>query len=403
MQSSLKRRGQRVLSMLAGLDSGWLMSIRQLIAGFVLVCLLASCATRPEETAEIRTLLPMEAVDVSQEQQLVVEDPTARHGGPDGIQTVVAFSAGGADGAFGAGVLSGWTASGTRPDFDVVTGVSTGALLAVLAFLGPDYDPLVEQLYTTQTNASIFREQGLGGVFGDSLYDNTPLKKQIEEIVTQDLLNRIAAEHRKGRRLYVATTNLDAGTSVIWDMGKIAQGGRTNTLLHFQKVLRASAAVPGYFKPVYIKPQRGIQLRQAHVDGGVKEPVLFSKFMLDVPVRKKQLFLVINGSTAKHNASRPVEPKLAEIARKTITELIRELQQDTIFRHYVTAKNNGSSFRVTSIPDSIPIAQESLDFDQVRMRKLYKAGYEIGVNGAWRQIPRSMLDRDREVAQSLIE
>ncbi len=386
--------------MLAGLASEKGTLIRQLFAGFVCACLLSACASRPKETAEIRTLIPMEAVDETQGPQISIETEGAQPGGPDGIQTAVAFSAGGADGAFGAGVLSGWTASGTRPDFDVVTGVSTGALLAVLAFLGPQYDPLIEKLYTTQTNQSIFRNNGLGGIFGDSLYDNAPLKAQIEEIVTQPLLNKIAAEHRKGRRLYVATTNLDAGTAVIWDMGKIAQGGRTNTLLHFQKVLRASAAVPGYFKPVYIKPQRGVQLRQAHVDGGVKEPVLFSQFMMDTPVKKKQVFLVINGSTARHNATRPVEPKLAAIARKTITELIRELQQDTIFRHYVTAKNTNAKFHVTSIPDSIPIAQESLEFDPKRMRKLYKAGYEIGSQGAWQNKPRGLLDRDRQVAEA---
>ena len=389
--------------MLAGLVSGRGAFARQLIAGTMVLFILAACANRPEETAEIRTLVPMEAIDIAQGPQLPVGVNGIRPGGEDGIQTVVAFSAGGADGAFGAGILSGWTAHGSRPEFDVVTGVSTGALLAVLAFLGPDYDRLIERLYTSQTNEKIFRNQGLGGVFGDSLYDNTPLKKQIEDIVTQGLLDKVAEEHRKGRRLYVVTTNLDAGSEVIWDMGKIAQGGRTNTLLHFQKVLRASAAVPGYFKPVYIKPQRGVQLRQAHVDGGVKEPVLFSPFMVDVPARKKQLFLIINGSTAQHNAHRPVEPKLSEIARKTITELIRELQEDTIFRHYTTAKNAGAEFNVVSIPDSIPIAQESLNFDQERMKKLFKAGYDIGASGKWRTMPRSIHERDRQIAAAVTE
>ena len=373
------------------------------IAGIALLLLVAACASRPEETAEIRTLIPTEAVDLAQGPVLTNSSEESRPGGADRIHTIVAFSAGGADGAFGAGILSGWTASGTRPDFDVVTGVSTGALLAVLAFLGPEYDPLIEELYTTQTNETIFRKLGLGGLFSDSLYDNAPFKAQLEEVVTEELVAKIAAEHNKGRRLYVATTNLDAGEVVIWDMGKIAQGGRTNPLQHFQKVLRASAAVPGYFKPVYIKPKRGVQLRQAHVDGGVKEPVLFSRFMARSPVKKKQLFMVINGTTRRYNASRPVEPTLADISRKTISELIRELQHDTIFRHYVDARNSGTDFRMTSIPDSIPIAQESLNFDPVRMRKLFSAGRAIGAQGTsgWHTMPPQTDMREHQVAHSV--
>lgn len=369
------------------------------IAGLALLLLAAACASRPEETAEIRTLVPTEAIDLAQGPGFPEIAETSRPGGADGIHTIVAFSAGGADGAFGAGVLSGWSAHGSRPDFDVVTGVSTGALLAVLAFLGPEYDALIEQLYTTQSNETIFRKLGFGGLFGDSLYDNAPFKEQLEEIVTEELVAKIAAEHLKGRRLYVATTNLDAGEVVIWDMGKIAQGGRTNPLQHFQKVLRASAAVPGYFKPVYIKPKRGVQLRQAHVDGGVKEPVVFSRFMARSPVKKKQLFMVINGTTRRYNASRPVEPTLADISRKTISELVRELQHDTIFRHYVDATNSGTAFHMTSIPDSIPIAQESLDFNPARMRKLFDAGRAIGAKGTgeWHTRPPELDMQERQI------
>ena len=357
---------------------------------FFLLCVafIAACVSRPEESAEIRTLTPQEAVDSFAGPQLEGELPNA---GDDNVHTILALSAGGADGAFGAGVLAGWTASGKRPEFDVVTGVSTGSLLAVLAFLGSEYDGLIRLLYTTQTNEKVFRKRGLDGVFGDSLYDNGPLKEQIEEYVTPELVAKVAAEHNKGRRLYVATTNLDAGELVIWDMGKIAQGGRTNPVQHFQKVLRASSAVPGYFQPVYIKPQRGVQLRQAHVDGGVKEPILYASFMSKANAKEKNLYLVINGTTRRFNASKPVEPKLASIAQKTISELIRELQHDTIFRHFVRAKNDSVNFHLTSIPDSIPIAQDALDFNTKRMQRLYRTGFEIGRKGpeTWQKKPPS--------------
>lgn len=348
-------------------------------AALMLLVMASACAERPQEAVATRTLLPMEAVDPD----ALPEQVLSTHGeADDGVHTVLALSAGGADGAYGAGVLVGWTKSGTRPQFDVVTGVSTGALMAVLAFLGPDYDDELQRFYTTQSNDKIFRKRGLDGLFGESLYDNGPLKSQIEEFITDDVLRRISAEYAKGRRLYVATTNLDAGELVIWDMGEIANGGRSDDKLHFQKVLRASAAVPAYFAPVYIKPQRGIQLRQAHVDGGVKEPVLVSGFMFPSDKKvKKELYMVINGNTVRENAAAPVKANLPDIAKKSIMEMMREIQTDTIFRDFVLAQNVGAKFHLTAIPDSIPLAQEGLNFEPERMNRLFQAGYAAGVNG----------------------
>lgn len=358
----------------------------RLAALSVALVVVVACAERPREAVAIRTLQPMEAVDANATSAQIFGAGLAR-ADDDGVHSVLALSAGGADGAYGAGVLKGWTENGTRPEFDVVTGVSTGALMAVLAFLGPEYDGKLEEFYTNQTNETIYRKGG--GILGESLYDNEPLKEQIADFVTQDVLDKIAAEHAKGRRLYVATTNLDAGDLVIWDMGEIANGGRADDAQHFQKVLRASAAVPAFFPPVYIKPQRGIQLRQAHVDGGVKEPVLVKSFMFPEKAREKQLFMIINGNTTKLNASRPVDPSALEIAKKSIVELMRELQDDTLYRNFVLARNVNAQFRMTQIPDAIPLAEEGLDFDQERMRNLFQAGFQQGAKGpeAWRTEP----------------
>lgn len=381
--------------------SGFTRRIARIFIAFVLVAGISACAQRPEESAGIRTLLPMEAVeDLGILKASIGLESTNRKKG-DGIHTVLALSSGGADGAYGAGVLVGWTKSGTRPKFDVVTGVSTGALQAVLAFLGPEYDPLLKEFYTTLESKDILRSKGLGGLFGDSLYDNKPLKKQIERVVTPQLLEKIAAEYDSGRRLYVATTNLDAGDLVIWDMGKIAKGGRTNKLLHFQKVLRASSAVPAYFEPVYIKPQRGIQLRQAHVDGGVKKPVLVSDFMFQSSLKKKALYMIINGSTTKYNATHAVKPTLAEISRKTILEMMRELQENTIYRDYVLARNEGAKFRITSIPDTFPSSVDMLKFDSARMKKLFVIGHAVGASGTkkWATEPNLLTNGERLAAR----
>jgi len=369
------------------------------VTALVMMATVSACAQRPQEAVATRTLLPMEAVDpnATSEQALSTH---ARAADEDGVHTVLALSAGGADGAYGAGVLVGWTKNGTRPQFDVVTGVSTGALMAVLAFLGPEYDSQLQRFYTTQSNATIFKKRGLDGVLGESLYDNGPLKNQIEEFITEDVMVKIAAEYDRGRRLYVATTNLDAGELVIWDMGEIAKGGRSDSLLHFQKVLRASAAVPAYFAPVYIKPQRGIQLRQAHVDGGVKEPVLVSGFMFPKGKQPKQLYMVINGNTLRQNATVPVQANLADIAKKSIVEMMRKIQDDTIYRDFVLARNVGAKFHLTAIPDSIPLAQQSLDFDTARMKMLFEAGYANGLKGPkeWQNLPPNVAPDERIAA-----
>jgi len=356
------------------------------IIALVALVILVACIQRPKETLEIRTISPMEAIDPI---NAVIHKSEYRDA--DKVYRVLALSSGGADGAFGAGVLRGWTQSNERPNFDVVTGVSTGALMAVLAFLGPEYDDMLESLYTSISSKDIFRKKGLGAFGSDSLYDYTPLKKQIESVITEELIAKVAQEHARGRRLYVATTNLDAGELVVWDMGDIANGGRTNPVQHFQKVLRASAAVPGFFPPVYIKPQRGVQLRQAHVDGGVKAPILVSDAMYVSRQKKRQLYMIVNGNTAKYNSSVPISGKLADIAQKSIAELMRELMDDTIYRGYAGAVNSGMKFYMTSIPDSILPSQKSLNFDKTRMRKIFEAGRMIGLNGlsAWsRQPPR---------------
>ncbi len=376
--------------------------LRAIAVAAIVMVAASGCVQRPKETAAIRTIQPMEAVDPNATAEQTLTKTSVEVAEDDGVHTVLALSAGGSDGAYGAGVLNGWSKNGNRPKFDVVTGVSTGSLMAVLAFLGPEYDGMLEKFYTTQSNDKIYKKRGLDGVLGDSLYDNGPLKAQIEAFVTQDVLNKIAEEHRKGRRLYVATTNLDAGELVVWDMGEIATGTRSDSVLHFQKVLRASAAVPAYFPPVYIKPQRGIELRQAHVDGGVKAPILVAGYMFpDTKKVRKELYMVVNGNTTKLNASEPVKPTLASIAQKSIVEMMRVLQDDSVFRDYVLARNVGAKFHLTQIPDSIPLSNEGLDFDAKRMRLLYDAGFADGAKGPgqWLSEP-PKVDRYEKLAKN---
>jgi len=342
---------------------------------------LAGCtSTRPLEQLALRGLTPDHAVTLFDEKNQpvnVVGDSKSDHDSLD----ILAISGGGSNGAYGAGVVYGWAKAGHRPNFDVITGISTGALIAILTFAGPQYDEQLKELYTEQTNQKVYRKKGvISGLFSDSYFDNKPFKRQIQKVVNASLLDVIAQEYRKGRRLYIGTTNLDAGKLVVWDIGKLAASDRPNKVLRTQKIIRASASVPGFFKPVYIKPRNGIEVRQAHVDGSVKAPVLIRNFMFNRPAKKKNLYVLINSQMKLDDAVKPVEPDLASISSKTINELMRGLLYKTVFQGYVVARNARASFQLSFIPDNADPIEFGLDFDQVKMRKLFRLGELRGRN-----------------------
>lgn len=302
---------------------------------------------------------------------------------------VLALSGGGADGAYGAGLLVGWSESGTRPTFDVVTGVSTGALQATFAFLGSKYDPVLTDLYTDTRSHEIFTHRGVTGLLGDSLMDTEALATKIAEVVTPAILAEVAEEHRRGRRLYVATTNLDAGTIAVWDMGKIAAASDADKGRLYREILRASAAVPGYFEPVIIHPKAGVDdVGQMHVDGGVKVPVLVRTFMLEGRYEKKNLWVLVNGAMRLANGRAAVEASLGGIAKRSISELLRSLLYKTIYQSYVVARRSGTEFRIAFVPDDVNETRDPLEFDPVEMRMLYDVGLRRGrTPAAWMNEP----------------
>lgn len=369
-------------------------SFRHVTALLALTLVLATCATRPFESANLRDVTPIGAVALFDRAQKPIRIALA--GDPKRHLHILAISGGGSDGAFGAGVLAGWTRSGTRPVFDIVTGVSTGALTAVLAFLGPQYDDLLKQVYTTSTKDKIFKSKGPFSVFSDSLVNYAPLKKQIERVVTPRLLAEVAVEYNKGRRLYVATTNLDAGELVVWDMGWIAASGHPAALRVFHKVLRASAAVPGFFKPVYIQVTADKKARQMHVDGGVKAPVLIRSFMFNAPAKKRTLHVIINGQLRLYNALNAVKPEVLDISRRSIAELMRGLTYKTLYQGYVAARNTKAGFRLIKIPDQAEVSQTGLDFIPAKMLALYNVGLNMALSGtAWRKEPPRLEKNER--------
>lgn len=304
----------------------------------------------------------------------------------------LALSGGGADGAFGAGLLVGWSDAGTRPEFDVVTGSSTGALIAPFAFLGHAYDGALKEAYTTREAWTIVRRGSLATIIGNAaLADNSQLVSLVDQYVSPAVLAAVAREHRRGRRLYVGTTQLDAQRPVIWDMGAIALRGDESALKLFRQVLVASTSVPGAFPPVLISVQRdGSTYDEMHVDAGVtREVFLFPGLFrlgndpLNPTVRR--LFVIRNAKLGPEWEA--VEPDLLKIGRRSVSTLIKNQGWGDLDRIYLQARASGIAFNLASVPQSFAM-KEPEPLDVGYRKSLFDIGYGLARNGySWRKLP----------------
>ena len=289
----------------------------------------------------------------------------ANHGKLEPEMNFLALSGGGGDGAFGAGFLCGWTAAGTRPRFKLVTGISTGALIAPFAFLGPEYDARLKEAFTTISDKDIYTSAQLGEAGADTWQDRRggqlrkPLAELLERLIDENMLRAIAAEHNKGRRLLVGTTQLDAQRQVIWNMGAIAASGHPDALKLFRQVLRASASIPVAFNPVYIKVKAaGQEYDEMHVDGGVRaEVMLYEEAISFFPTRKKLGPLTPSPLQALHHPQCPVSPEYESIkphiwaiGSRAITSLTKYQGVGDLYRIYVLAQRDGIDYNLAFIP-----------------------------------------------------
>ena len=312
--------------------------------------------------------------------------------------SILAISGGGGDGAFGAGLLYGWTQAGNRPSFKMVTGVSTGALTAPFAFLGPAYDEQLKKVYTTISSQDILKLKSFfSWLRGDSISLNDPLAKLTAEYVNDAMLKDIAAEHQKGRRLYIGTTALDAQRPVVWNMGAIAASGHPDAAALFRKIMIASAAVPVAFPPAYIEAEaNGRRYDEMHVDGGVANQVFLYGPMLDMAMAKKELGLtrpkrsfrvfVLRNSRLKPSWDE-ITPLIRDIAPRSVSSLIKAQGLGDLYRIYATALTDGLDFNLAFIPDSLD-TNRSDEFDTRVMNVLFDTGHDLARNGyRWFKMP----------------
>lgn len=317
------------------------------------------------------------------------------HQGPLPPAVFLAISGGGDNGAFGAGLLNGWTAAGTRPTFKLVTGVSTGALSAPFAFAGPAYDAALKEVYTTISAKDIAEPRSmLSALTGDAMADNAPLSKLVAKYVDQALLETIAAEYAKGRLLLVGTTDLDARRGIIWNLGKIAASRDPKALELFRTLLVTSAAIPGAFPPSMIDVEiNGQPYQEMHVDGGATAQVFVYPPSLDIKAmerktgnqRERRVYVIRNSRLDPEWAQ--VERNTMTIAGRAISSLIHTQGIGDLYRIYLTTQRDGVDFNLAYIPDSFS-APHKEEFDTEFMRQLYAVGYDMAAKGyPWQKTP----------------
>jgi Patatin-like phospholipase len=363
------------------------------------VAVLAGCAAAPRVpyTQQEQSAATIPGFPVA---RIWADDPTIASGRRSVVTRVpvlrpivLALSGGGANGAFGAGLLTGWTARGSRPQFTIVTGASAGGLIAPFAFLGPAYDETLRSVFASGEMADLLQSEGLAGLLGTGLFKTAPLRELIARYVDATMLAAIAQEYRAGRRLYIVTTNLDTQRTAIWDMGQIAASGEPGALDLFRDVLTASASIPGVFSPVLIDVEaKGRRFAEMHVDGGVTtnvlivpEAVLLSGTPLFPSNAHLKVYVVMNGKLSPDFDV--VTASTLSIVKRSFETSVRANTRNTLLASYQFMKSRNWEFNLASIDSSYP-APTSIEFDPAYMQQLFDYGYQRGRSGIlWQPMP----------------
>ena len=312
--------------------------------------------------------------------------------------SVLALSGGGADGAFGAGALVGLTNAGARPQFSVVTGVSAGALLAPYAFLGPEWDEQLADAYTSGRAERLLQPRGLGVIFASSVSRGRPLEELVDHYLSDELLQAVAREAASGRLLLVATTNVDSGETVIWDLGSIAMNGGPSAKALFRDVLVASASIPGMFPPVIIRVQdTGGDYSEAHVGGTGTVPFFVPPTLLqlprDVPNRSPStVYVLLDGRLSQEPV--PTQLRSSAILAPSISAGLTHMTRAALELSATAAQQQGARLQYSAIPAAYP-SQASFDFRTSTMRALFRYGHDCAYAGRlWIPSQRAVADHE---------
>jgi len=375
-------------------------SIRIRLVAVFAMFVMTGCTTAPQRQLSTdvsrfvmlpngqNPLRPGELSDVRQDMLAARRRTIARSAGAP--IKLLELSGGGQNGAFGAGVLSGWVEREGNLDLDLVTGVSTGTLLATFAYLGTqEAINYISQIYVNIGPEDIYTRRNLVNVLAgsDSIYDTTPLKELIEKTITQEVLDQVAAEYDKDRRLLCATTNMDYEQTWVWDLSSIAKHGGPGALELYRAVVRASASPPIMFPPVEINGS-------LFADGGTRHNLLLGGLLDDIGMGNAdetterlhaEIYVIMNnGGYQKRTA---VRDDIKHLIPRSINMMIAVSSADSVLRAYFIAKSHGFDFNLVSIPKDVHIGDNSMAFDHEVMQRIYQAGITLGRNGSWQHQP----------------
>jgi hypothetical protein len=309
---------------------------------------------------------------------------------------LLAISGGGDNGAFGAGLLLGWSARGDRPVFKGVTGISTGALSAPFAFLGRDYDPQLKAVYTQTTDSDIYKSRGpVLGVMQDALSDTAPLHAMITRLLDDRMIQRIAEEYQKGRLLLIMTSDLDTAEPCIWNIGAIAASGKPGARALIIQILMASSAMPAAFPPVMIDLDvDGRHLQEMHADGGVFAQTFLYPPGIDVAEaahtlgtvgRKRDAYIIRNGRL--YPPATEVRRSTLSIATRSVSLMVTSSGVNDMIRIYATTARDHVGYHMAYVEDDFTKVSKT-GFDQTYMRSLFQYGFDKARAGVeWKAKP----------------
>jgi predicted acylesterase/phospholipase RssA len=307
----------------------------------------------------------------------------------------LAISGGGQNGAFAAGLLVGWTKLGTRPEFEMVTGISTGALMAPFVFLGPQYDHVLREIFGSYSTKDIMKKRSrIKGMTGDAMASSAPLRELLERYLTPAIIDQLATQHRIGRRLFISTTNLDAQRPVIWNLTAIAATGLPEARQLIIDVILASASLPAALPPVFFEVEVDGQIYdELHVDGGVTSQVFVYPAAVDWKLVTQQLkvkgtpqvWVIRNSKLNPH--FEPIKGSLMSIAGSSVDSLIRTQGIGDLYQIYTNALRDELEFNLAFIPPDFDVESDEY-FDAQYMRALFDYAYRMTTEGyEWHRSP----------------
>lgn len=318
--------------------------------------------------------------------------------------TVLALSGGGAGGAFGAGALVGLSRCGERPRFDVVTGVSAGALIAPFAFLGPGWDGELKDAFLSGRAEHLLQPRGVDFLFRPGYFKGEPLAQLVNHFATERLVEEVARQAAEGRLLLVATTDLDKEESVIWNLGAVAAQGGERAVSLFRAVLIASASIPGVFPPVLIRVEgNGGQFEEMHVDGGTTLPLFVAPEIAEAePLLAKDLegasiYILVNGQLNTYPATTRTRP--VPVLSRSLSTALTHSSRKALAMAAFFAERHGMPLRFSYIPVTFPY-QGSLDFKPSSMRALFEYGARCAEAGVLWTTAAQAIENEQRIATS---